>query len=321
MADTTLVTIFGGAGFVGTQVVQALARHGYRIRVAVRRPDLAGHVRPLGAVGQVTPIQANIRNLDSVRRAVAGASIVINLVGVGFEKGQQNFRAINVEGAANVARAAREAGAKSLVHMSAIGADPESPSVYATSKGRGEREVLAAFPQAVILRPSLIFGPGDGFFNFMGTLLRIAPVMPLIGGSSRFQPVYVGDVAEAAVMAAEGAVKGGRVYELGGPEVVTYKALMERIMAETGRKRLLIPVPGSLMKLPATILSMLPLPPIVTPDQITLLSMDNIVSEEAQRDKRTLAAFSIAPTPMGAVLSSYLWRFRRHGEFDKSTAA
>jgi uncharacterized protein YbjT (DUF2867 family) len=320
MADGRLVTIFGGAGFVGTQVVQAFARKGYRIRVAVRRPDLAGHVRPLGGVGQVMPIQANIRDLDSVRRAVAGAAIVINLVGIGAESGRQRFRAVHTMGARNVAQSAREAGATALVHMSAIGADPDSPSTYARSKGLGEAEVLEAFPQAVIIRPSLVFGPGDGFFNLMGSLLRLAPVFPLVGGKTRFQPVFVGDVAEAFLIAAEGGVRTGRAYELGGPEVVTYRALLETIMAETGRHRPLLPMPAGLMRFGATILSFLPFPPLITPDQVTLLSIDNIVSPEAEREKRTLAAFAIAPTPMGAILPSYLWRFRRHGEFDKSVA-
>lgn len=320
MADGRLVTIFGGAGFVGTQVVQAFARKGYRIRVAVRRPDLAGHVRPLGGVGQVTPIQANIRDLDSVRRAVAGASIVVNLVGIGFEAGRQRFRAVHTMGARNVADAAREAGAEALVHMSAIGADPESPSLYARSKGLGEAEVLEAFPNAVIIRPSLIFGPGDGFFNLMGSLLRLAPVFPLVGGNTRFQPVYVGDVAEAFLIAAEGGVRAGRAYDLGGPEIVTYRELIKTVMAETGRNRPLLPVPAGLMRFLAGVLSFLPIRPLITPDQVTLLGMDNVVDEQARRDKRTLAAFGIAPTPMGAILPSYLWRFRRHGEFDKTVA-
>src|SRR5690606_26495453 len=200
--SNTLVTIFGGAGFVGTQIVQVLARKGYRIRVAVRRPDLAGHVKTLGMVGQVMPVQANIRNKDSVARAIQGASIVINLVGIGYERGPQRFRAVHVMGARNVAEAALAAGAKAMVQMSALGADAQSPSGYARTKALGEAAVLEAFPQAVIMRPSIMFGPGDGFFNLMGKLARAFPVLPLIGGDTRFQPIYVGDVADAFAVAA-----------------------------------------------------------------------------------------------------------------------
>jgi uncharacterized protein YbjT (DUF2867 family) len=314
-----LVTIFGGSGFVGTQVVQLLARKGYRIRVAVRRPDLAGHLRPLGDVGQVVPIQANVRNADSVTRAVAGASIVINLVGIGFERGKQRFETIHAQGARAVAAAAKAAGAKSLVHMSVLGADLNSPSAVARSRARGEAETLAAFPGAVVFRPSIIFGPGDGFFNLMASLARLAPVLPLIGGATRFQPVYVGDVAEALVMAAEGGVKGGRVYELGGPEVETHRALLQRILHETGRSNRLLPLSPGLGKLLAIPMGLLPTP-LLTADQVVQLQSDNIVSEDAARDKRTLAAFGIAPTPMDAILPSYLWRFRKNGQFDRQTA-
>jgi uncharacterized protein YbjT (DUF2867 family) len=314
-----LVTIFGGSGFVGTQIVQLLARKGHRIRVAVRRPDLAQHLKPLGTVGQVQPIQANLRNAESLARAVKGSDIVINLVGVGFQRGKQTFDAINTDGAGAVAAAARAAGANHFVHMSALGADAESNSDYAASKGRGEAAVLAAFPDAIIIRPSLIFGAGDGFFNLMATLARLFPVMPLIGGSSKFQPVYVGDVAEAFVAAAEGKVKTGRVYELGGPEVETYKALLERIFHETGHVRPLLPLPEGIAKLLALPLGLLPTP-LLTSDQVTLLQSDNVVSAAAIKEKRTLAGFGIAPTPMNAILPSYLWRFKKNGQFDRQTA-
>jgi len=211
-----LVTIFGGSGFVGNHLVQLLARQGHRIRVAVRRPDLAGDVRMFGGVGQVVPIQANLRNEASVQRAAAGSDIVINLVGIGHQAGKQSFQAVHVDGAAAVARAAKAAGATALVHLSALGVDKAADvSVYASSKLQGEEAVLAAFPQAVIIRPSLMFGQGDGFFNLMGSLARILPVMPLISAKTLFQPVFVGDVAEAIAKAAQGAVKTGRVYELG----------------------------------------------------------------------------------------------------------
>lgn len=316
----TLVTIFGGAGFVGTQIVQLLARKGYRIRVAVRRPDLAGHVKPLGTVGQVIPIQANIRNFESVQRAVRGAQIVINLVGIGFERGRQRFRAVHTLGARNVAEAAQAAGAEHFVHMSALGADSRSPSAYARSKALGETEVFAAFPEAVIMRPSIMFGPGDGFFNLMGSLARFFPVLPLIGGKTRFQPVYVGDVADAFVAAAEGQVKTGCIYELGGPEVVTQKELMQRVLRETMRHNPLLPIPPALGKLLAAPFAILPFPPLITADQVELLQIDNIVSPEAITEKRTLAAFGIEPTPMDAILPSYLWRFRKHGQFDRMAA-
>jgi uncharacterized protein YbjT (DUF2867 family) len=316
----TVVTIFGGAGFVGTQIVQLLARKGYRIRVAVRRPDLAGHVKPLGAVGQVMPIQANIRNADSVRRAVEGAEMVINLVGIGFEHGRQRFRAVHTMGARSVAEAAKAAGVKYLVHMSALGADAQSPSAYARSKALGEAEVHAVFPEAVIMRPSIMFGPGDGFFNLMGSLARLFPVLPLIGGDSRFQPVYVGDVADAFVMAAEGEVQTGRIYELGGPQVLTHRQLLQRILAETYRHNPLLPLHPAIAKLMAAPFAILPFPPLLTGDQVELLQTDNVVSEEAIGEKRTLAAFGIDPTPMDAILPSYLWRFRKHGQFDRDAA-
>jgi uncharacterized protein YbjT (DUF2867 family) len=314
-----LVTIFGGAGFIGTQVVQLLARKGYRIRVAVRRPDLAGHVKPLGAVGQVLPIQANIRNRESVERAIKGAGIVINLVGIGYERGKQRFRAVHAMGARNIAEAAKALKASQLVHISALGADPQSLSGYASSKALGEAEVQTAFPSAVILRPSIAFGPGDDFFNRYGMLARMLPVLPVIGPKTRFQPIYVGDLAQAIVAAAEGAVKGGKIYELGGPDVVAHSDLVKRVVADTGRDNLLVPLPASLAKLMAFPMSFLP-SPLLTGDQVDLLQADNIVSEVATREKRTLAAFDVTPTAMDAILPSYLWRFMKHGQFDRQTA-
>jgi uncharacterized protein YbjT (DUF2867 family) len=314
-----LVTIFGGAGFVGTQVVQKLARQGYRIRVAVRRPDLAGHVKPLGSVGQIQPIQANIRNAESVQRAVQGADIVINLVGILAEGGRQRFRAVHTMGAKNVAAAAKKAGVTSLVHMSALGADPDSPSAYQRSKALGEAEVLKQFPSATIIRPSIIFGQEDGFFNLFGWLATIAPVLPLIGGKTRYQPIYVGDVAEAIAQAAMGKVKTGKIYELGGAEVETMRELMERVVAETDRPRPLFPVPMALAKFKAMFLQLLP-KPLLTVDQVVQLGIDNVVSAQAIRQKRTLDAFGIEPTSMDAILPTYMWRFRKHGQFTKLSA-
>lgn len=317
--NATLVTVFGGAGFIGTQIVQLLAQAGYRVRVAVRRPDLAGHVRPLGTVGQVMPVQANIRNVDSVMRAIRGAKIVINLVGIGFERGKQRFDAVHTEGARIVAEAASRLGVERLVHMSALGADAQSASAYAVTKAKGEAAVLAAFPSAVIMRPSIAFGPGDGFFNQYGMLARLMPVLPVIGGKTKFQPIYVGDLAAAFVAAAEGAVKGGKAYELGGPDIATHKELVQRVLADTNRKNPLLPLPDGLARLAALPFALLP-KPLITADQIELLQRDNVVSDVALREKRTLAAFGITPTGMDAVLPSYLWRFMRHGQFDRQTA-
>lgn len=313
-----LVTVFGGSGFVGTSVVQLLAAKGYRIRIAVRRPDLAGPATMLGTVGQIVPIQANLRNAASVERAVAGADMVVNLVGLGIESGKQKFAVINTQGAATVARAAKAAGVKSLVHMSALGVDTAAKvSAYARTKLEGENAVLAAFPEAIILRPSLIFGQGDGFFNLMGTLARMFPIMPLISGKSRFQPVYVGDVAEAIVKALDGTVQTGRIYELGGPEVETHEQLLERILREAGRKRPLLPLSSGIADMFASILSFLPFKPLITSDQVALLGKDNVVSEAAISENRTLAAFGITPTSMDTILPSYMWRFRKHGQFDR----
>jgi uncharacterized protein YbjT (DUF2867 family) len=319
MDHPELVTIFGGSGFVGTQVVQLLARAGYRIRVAVRRPDLAGHLKPLGAVGQVVPMQANVRNRDSVQAAVRGASIVINLVAIGIERGKQRFRAVNVMGARNVAEAAKAAGAARLIQMSVLGADPGSQSLFARSRAMGEAEVRAIFPSAIIFRPSIIFGVGDDFFNLLGSLSRILPVMPLFGGRTRFQPVYVGDVAEAIAEAAMGNAEPGKVYELGGPEILTYRQLVERVLRDTNRRNPLLPLPLGVGKLLAIPMGLLP-KPLLTADRVTLLGIDNVVSEAAISERRTFAAFAITPRPLDAVLPTYLWRFSPNGQFDRQTA-
>lgn len=314
-----LCTVFGASGFVGTQLVQHLARRGFRIRAAVRRPDLAGHLKPVGDVGQIVPVQANVRNAESVARAVHGADVVVNLVAVGYDRGRQSFSAVNVEGADLVAAASRAAGVKRLVHMSALGADPRSDSTFARSRAEGEMAVVRAYPEATIFRPSLIFGQGDGYFTLMASLTRFTPIMPLIGGKSRFQPVYVGDVAEAIAQAADGEVAAGRIYELGGPEVLTQRELLTLILHETQRSNLLLPVPETLARLIALLSSILP-KPLLTADQVTLLQEDNVVSEEAERDHRTLAAFGIRPTPLAEVLPTYLWRFRKNGQFAKAAA-
>ena len=319
MEHPELVTIIGGSGFVGTQIVQELARAGYRVRVAVRRPDLAGHLRPLGGVGQVVPMQANVRYPDSIAAAVRGASVVINLAAVGVEKGKQRFRAVNVMGARRVAEAAKAAGAKTLIHMSVIGADENSPSLFARSRAMGEAEVRAAFPSAIIMRPSVIFGTNDEFFNKLGLIARMLPVMPLFGGKTRFQPVYVGDVAEAFAAAVKGNLKAGKTYELGGPDVLTNRELVERVLRATNRSNPILPLPAFVGRLLAFPMGFLP-KPLVTGEQVTLMEIDNVVSPEAAKEKRTLAGMGIVARPLDAVLPSYIWRFSANGQFDRQTA-
>jgi NADH dehydrogenase len=315
-----LVTVFGGSGFLGRHVVQALARRGYRVRVASRRPHLAGHLQPLGNVGQIQPIQANLRVRWSVDRAVQGADHVVNLVGILYESGRQKFSAVQDLGARAVAEAARSAGA-SLTHVSALGADINGEAVYAKTKARGEAAVLETVPDAVIYRPSIMFGPEDGFFNRFANMARFSPVLPLIGGGeTKFQPVYVGDVAEAIARSVDGQVKGGTIYELGGPRIMSFRQCMEQMLETIGRKRLLVPVPWWLARLQGAILGMLP-KPLLTTDQVTLLKTDNIVSAEAEAERRTLAALGIQGRSTAAILPTYLWRYRPAGQFSQKTEA
>ncbi|MGH6673668.1 MAG: complex I NDUFA9 subunit family protein [Xanthobacteraceae bacterium] len=314
----TLVTVFGGSGFLGRHVVRALANSGYRIRVAVRRPELTGHLRPMGKVGQIHSVQANLRYPESIAAALRDADIAINLVGILFERGQQRFDAIHAEGAEAVAVATKSVGAR-LVHVSAIGADPNSSSRYARSKAEGERRVLAAVPEATIIRPSILFGPEDDFFNRFAALARIAPALPLPGGGhTRLEPVFAGDVADAIALAAEGGTKPGAIYELGGPDVYTFRELMRFILATIERRRLLIPVPFAALKLQALFAQFLPKPPI-TPDQVEMLKLDNLVSGEARRERRTLEALGIIPETIEGIVPTYLWRFRKTGQFDQHT--
>ncbi len=314
--DYKLVTIFGGDGFVGTQVVQQLAQENFRIRVAVRRPDLAGHVVPLGNVGQIIPIQANIRNYDSVARAVEGADIVINLVGIKSQSGKQTFEAVHELGAKNIAQAAKNANVKNLIHMSALGADVESKSISSRSKAKGEKQVLKAFPNAIIMRPSLIFGQGDGFFNLFGAISALSPILPVIGAKTLFQPIYVGDVATAFSLAAKGKAKNGTIYELGGAEILSMRELMQEITTQTGRNNYLLNVPSWIAKSKAFFLQILP-SPLVTVDQITQLETDNVVCEQAIKQKRDIKSLGIKLTTMQAILPTYMWRFRKDGEFKK----
>ena len=310
----TLITIYGGSGFLGRHVVRALAKRGYRIRVAVRRPELAGHLQPLGLVGQINTVQANIRNAASVEAAARGAHVLINLVGILFERGRQRFDAVHTQGAENIAQAAKTNGAR-LVHVSAIGADEKSPSRYARSKAKAEELVLAAQPSAVIMRPSVIFGPEDDFFNRFAALARISPVLPLIGGGkTHFQPVFVGDVAAAITEAVAGNARPGTVYELGGPDVRTFKELIQFVLKTTERKRLLVPLPFFVAKLQAAFLQFAP-KPMLTPDQVELLRVDNVVSQAAISEGRTLHGLGIEPEPIEVIVPSYLWRFRKTGQY------
>ncbi len=313
-----LVTVFGGSGFVGRHVVSALAKRGYRVRAAVRRPDLAGHLQPMGAVGQIHAVQANLRFPQSVQRAVDGADAVVNCVGILAPAGTQTFDAVHTDGARAVAAAAREAKAERLVHVSSIGADRDAKSRYARSKGVGEDAIMAEFKNAVIARPSIVFGPEDEFFNRFASLARFSPFLPLIGGGrTKFQPVYVGDVATAVANAVDGQGKAGTIYELGGPEVVTFRTLLERTMDYSGRARALLPLPFWLATLQAFLTA--PLPNSMRPltvDQVRLLKNDNVVSEAAAREGRTLRGLGVPhATAVEAVVPEYLERFKPRGQF------
>jgi uncharacterized protein YbjT (DUF2867 family) len=318
---TGLVTVFGGSGFVGRHVVRALAKRGWRVRAAVRRPDLAGHLQPMGGVGQIMPVQANLRYPDSVMAAVKGADAVVNLVGILYESGKQSFDKVQAEGPDVVAAAAARAGVPRLVHVSAIGADKESPAAYARSKAAGEAAVLRHMPSAVIMRPSIIFGPEDNFFNQFAALARMLPALPLIGGGeTKFQPVFVGDVAEAVALAVEGRARAGATYELGGPAVKSFRSILEYILRETGRNRALIPIPFPLAEMQGRILGLLPRP-LLTRDQVLLLKSDNVVSEAAKGEGRTLEGLGIKPDSVEAIVPTYLYRFRAAGQFDREKAA
>ncbi len=314
-----LVTVFGGSGFLGRHVVRALAKSRYRIRVAVRRPELAGYLQPLGRVGQIHAVQANVRQGASVEAAVRDADIVINLVGILIERSRQRFAAVHAAGAGTVAGAAAHVGAR-MIHVSAIGADKASRSRYARTKAEGEEAVLAAAPSAVIFRPSIVFGPEDDFFNRFGAMARISPVLPLIGGGrTKFQPVFAGDVAAAIAKAADGDAKAATIYELGGPQTRTFRELMEFVLATTERRRLLVPIPFAIARLQAFFLQFLP-KPLLTPDQVELLKRDNVVSPEAVKQGRTLAGLGIDPAAFEAIVPTYLWRFRKTGQFRRRPA-
>ncbi|MDH4384949.1 MAG: complex I NDUFA9 subunit family protein [Caulobacter sp.] len=309
-----LVTVFGGTGFVGRQVVRALARKGLRVRAAVRQPGRGYRLRMLGDVGQIEVVQANIRDPDSVARALEGAEACINLVGVLYEAGPQKFEKVHSEGAGRVAAAARAAGVRRMVQVSALGADPGSPSQYGRTKAAGEAAVRQAFAEATIIRPSIVFGPEDDFFNRFAQMAAISPALPLIGGGhTRFQPVYVGDLAEAIAQAAASGDHAGQTYELGGPAVYSFRDLMEFILRETGHRRFLAPLPfsvagliGAMGNLVAPILA-----PPITSDQVNSLKVDNVPSGALPG----LEAFGVTPRSIEAVVPTYLYRFRKGGQY------
>ncbi|ARO22179.1 complex I NDUFA9 subunit family protein [Rhizobium sp. S9] len=317
-----LVTVFGGSGFVGRHVVRALAKRGYRIRVAVRRPDLAGFLQPLGNVGQISFVQANLRYRNSIDRAVEGASHVINCVGILHQTGRNTFDAVQEFGGRAVAEATRNAGA-TLTHISAIGAHADSDSGYGRTKGRAEAAILSIKPDAVIFRPSIVFGPEDSFFNKFADMARMSPVLPLVGGGkTKFQPVYVEDVAEAVARAVDGKVAGGKIYELGGPEVLSFRECLEMMLKVTSRKNPLVSLPFGLASLIGSIASLIPfVTPPITPDQVRLLKRDNVVSPEAEAEGRTLKGLGITPTMPASVLGSYLVQYRPHGQYTGSGKA
>lgn len=313
-----LVTVFGGAGFVGRYVVRALAQRGYRVRVAVRRPDLAGHLQPMGVVGQIHAVQANLRYPDSVDRAVEGADAVVNCVGILVTSSAQTFDAVHVAGPRAIARAVKKAGICRLVHVSAIGADKNSRGAYGRSKAEGEAAVRAEVADAVIVRPSIIFGPEDGFFNRFAAMARMMPALPLIGGGrTRFQPVYVGDVAHAIVAAVEGKAAPGAAYELGGPQVLTFRQLLDRTQEWSGRDRCYLRLPFWLAKLGAALTA--PLPNSMRPltvDQVAMLQSDNVVSETATKEGRTLQGLGIVdPNTISTIVPEYLVQYRPKGQY------
>ena len=309
-----LVTVFGGSGFVGTQAVRYLAKAGWRVRVAVRNPNLAYKMRLLGEVGQIDVVQANVRNVPSLERALEGASVSLNLVGLLYETGRQAFEAVHVAGARNIAEAARSQGVSRLVQMSALGADLNAPAKYARTKAEAEAAVREIYPDATIVRPSIVFGPGDGFFGRFAAMAQVSPILPLIGGGkTRFQPVSVGDVGRALAQIVIDPACAGKTFELGGLEVFSFRDLLEMMLAHTGQRRLLVPIPfpvAGLMGQVGELASFIMAPPI-TSDQVELLKTDNVVSGQCPG----LAELGITPQTLEAVLPTYLYTYRKGGQY------
>lgn len=308
MATRRVATVFGGSGFIGRYVVKRLALEGFVVRVAVRDPEGALFLKPMGAVGQVVPLYASVMNEGTVHRAVVGAEVVVNLVGALTESRTASFQAVHTEGAERIARLAAACGVRRLAHISAIGADPNSPSRYGSTKGKAEQAVLAAFPTATILRPSIVFGAEDKFFNRFAAIARISPFMPVISGGTRMQPVFVGDVADAVLAALESDAAMGKIYELGGPRVWTFREILAFILKQTRRDKRLVDIPMGIARMQAGILQHVPGQPL-TPDQLLMLSKDNVVSPDALG----LADLGITPTPADLVVPSYLSRYQPGG--------
>lgn len=313
-----LVTIYGGSGFVGRYVARRMARAGWRVRVAVRRPNEAIFVKPYGVVGQVEPVLCNVRDDASVAAVMAGADAVVNCVGILAETGKNRFDSVQAEGAARIARIAKEQGVGKLVHISAIGANPEAESDYSQTKAQGEAGILEHFPDAVILRPSIIFGAEDQFFNRFASMSRLGPILPVVGAETLFQPVYVDDVARAAELALTGHAEAG-VYELGGPDVASFRALMQQMLSVVHRRKLIVDTPffvaklmGSGFDLLQTLTLGLFTNSLITRDQVSNLANDNVVGDDA----KTFADLGIAPVSLASVLPDYLWRFRPSGQYD-----
>ncbi len=308
MATRSVATVFGGSGFIGRYVVQRLARAGHVVRVAVRDTERARTLCPMGAVGQIVPLYTTLADRATIERAVAGADLVVNLVGILAERRAGDFQRLQADGPGQIGAAAAAAGVVRVVHVSAIGADPAAPSLYARSKGQGEAALRAAFPAATILRPSIVFGTEDGFFNRFAALAAMSPVMPVIAGGTRLQPVYVGDVADAVMAALMRGDAAGRTYELGGPQVFTFRELLGWILKQTMRHRPLVNVPMGLARLQAAVLERLP-GKLLTRDQLLLLGQDNVVAADAPG----LRDLGITPTPVDLVVPHYLARFRPGG--------
>lgn len=313
--NDTLVTVFGGSGFLGRHIVRLLAKEGYRLRVAVRRPHLAHYLRPMGVVGQIQLMRADLNDEATIARALDGADAVVNLVGVLSQHGRQRFRTLHAEAPGHIARHAKIKHVRRIIQLSSIGAAPRAGSAYARTKAQGESDLKQEFPDATILRPSIVFGPEDDFFNRFANMARFLPALPLIGGGkTRFQPVFVGDVAAAVGRCLADAGTAGHTYELGGPRVYSFRELMVIILNEIERRRALVPVPFAVASLQALFLGLLP-NPILTLDQVRQLKSDNVVSADAG-EVGTLADLGIEPTALEAILPSYLWRFRKAGQFE-----
>jgi NADH dehydrogenase len=320
-----LATVFGGSGFLGRHIVRALVHQGWRVRVAVRRPDLAAFLQPIGGVGQIQPMQANLRFPESIAAALEGVSAVVNATGVTAESGAQTFKAVHVEGARALAQAASAARVSSYVHISGVGADPNSASPYIASKGHGEIAARDSFPEAVILRPSVVFGPEDDFFNRFGALACHLPILPLLGGGgTRLQPVYVGDVGQAVAAALSGVAKPSVTYELGGPRTMTLREAAELTLREIGRRRVLVGLPlgpsrwlaASTQFASKATFGLFPTLLTTTRDQVDLLASHNVVSAEAEAEGRVLSSLGVAPQAAEAIIPSYLARFRRTGQYE-----